>query len=193
MTTLSSLRPHADALADDDVLVQRAIEGAAWAKGALYKRHGARILGILTRLLSSTADAEDAAQDTFVLAFRDLKQLREPKGFGGWVSGIAVHQAHRRFRKRKLLGFLGLTSSALDATFEQVADPRAGPEERAELATLQRLLDDLGHNERVAWMLRKVEGYELTEVAQMTGCSLATVKRRIAAADERIGTIGASS
>ncbi len=186
MAEVSPIRPAADAHADDAVLVERALEGAAWAKSALYQRHARRVIGMLTRMLSSTADAQDAAQDTFVLAFRDLAQLQRRAAFGGWLNGIAVHQAHRRFRKRKLLAFLGIQSSTLDATFEQVADTRAGPDERAELATLQRLLDGLSANERLAWMLRNVEGYELGEVAEITGASLATVKRRIAAADERI-------
>lgn len=186
MAEVSPIRPAADTHADDAVLVERAVEGAAWAKGALYQRHARRVIGMLTRMLSSTADAEDAAQDTFILAFRDLRQLQRRGGFGAWVNGIAVHQAHRRFRRRKLLGILGIQSSARDATFEQVADARAGPEERAELSLIQRVLDGLSANERVAWMLRNVEGYELSEVAEMTACSLATVKRRIAAAEERI-------
>jgi RNA polymerase sigma-70 factor (ECF subfamily) len=57
---------------------------------------------------------------------------------------------------------------------------------RAELALLDRMLARLPTKERMAWMLRYVEGCELPEVARMCGCSLATAKRRIAAAHERV-------
>jgi RNA polymerase sigma-70 factor (ECF subfamily) len=135
------------------------------------------------------SDAEDAAQDTFVSAFADLAKLRDRAGFGGWVTGIAVHQAHRRFRKRKLLRALGFDASALDASFEQVADASIGPEERAELAKLQAAVDRLPLQERSAWMLRKVEGYELQDIASILSISLATVKRKLQTADALVAKL----
>lgn len=137
---------------------------------------------MLTRLLNSTADAEDATQDAFLAAFRDLSSLKRPAEFAGWVTRIAVHQAHRRFRRRRLLKTIGLHRHVDDATLEQLADERVAPESRAELSLLQKSLDRLPAAERTAWMLRHIEGYELTEVARLTSCSLATTKRRLAKA-----------
>jgi RNA polymerase sigma-70 factor (ECF subfamily) len=188
-STVTPLRLHQDAMLDDAVLVGRALEGAAFAKAELFRRHAPRLLGLLTRMLSSVSDAEDAAQDTFVSAFADLAKLRDRAGFGGWVTGIAVHQAHRRFRKRKLLRALGFDASALDASFEQVADASIGPEERAELAKLQAAVDRLPLQERSAWMLRKVEGYELQDIASILSISLATVKRKLQTADALVAKL----
>jgi RNA polymerase sigma-70 factor (ECF subfamily) len=167
---------------DDATLVARAREGAEWARAALYRRHAPLTLGLLTRLLASTADAEDAAQDTFVEALRDLASLRVPRDFGHWVRRIAVHQAHRRFRRRRLWAALGFDGTPLDATLDQVADDRLSPEERAELVLVQKALLGLGASERTAWVLRHVEGLELTEVAAALDVSLATAKRRLAVA-----------
>jgi RNA polymerase sigma-70 factor (ECF subfamily) len=54
------------------------------------------------------------------------------------------------------------------------------------LAKVYAVLDALPSDERVAWSLRHVEGERLERVAELCGCSLATAKRRIAAAHQRI-------
>jgi RNA polymerase sigma-70 factor (ECF subfamily) len=171
---------------DDDALVERARNGAAAAQAELFRRHAPRLSTLLTRLLASTADAEDALQDTFIIAFNDLVQLRDSGAFSAWLRRIAVHQAHRRFRKRRLLAALGLDHSLTDATLADLADPDAGAEVVAELARLDAILLRLPAKNRAAWMLRYVEGCELTEVAASCGCSLATAKRRVAAAQSRV-------
>jgi RNA polymerase sigma-70 factor, ECF subfamily len=180
-----ALRPGTSS-PDDSELVARAAEDATWAKSELFKRHAPWVTAMLTRLLASSADAEDAAQDSFVIAFRDLGQLRERGAFGGWLRQIAVHQAHRKFRRRKLLSTFGLSGRDDDASLAQLADLGASPETLTELAKLDQVLRKLPAAERMAWMLRHVEGYELVEVAEACGCSLATVKRRITAAHERV-------
>jgi RNA polymerase sigma-70 factor (ECF subfamily) len=188
MAKVLQLLPPATPL-DDGMLVERALGGADWAKHELFQRHAPRVLGFLTRLLGSTADAEDASQDAFVEAFRDLPKLREARDFGRWVIRIAVHQAHRRFRRRRLLSFVGLDTPDLDATLDALADERASAEHRAELALLQKVLSRMPAEERTAWVLRHVEGYELTEVADALSVSLATAKRRLTAADNRIAAV----
>jgi RNA polymerase sigma-70 factor (ECF subfamily) len=179
--------PRLDALVDDESeLVAAACAGGTAAQAELFRRHAPQLLPLLKRLLASTADAEDALQDTFVLAFRDLAQLRDASAFGGWLRGIAVHQAHRRFRRRRFWAALGLDRSLADARLADLADPAAGPEVHAELTRLDDVLARLAPRDRVAWMLRYVEGCELGEVAASCGCSLATAKRRIAAAQARV-------
>jgi RNA polymerase sigma-70 factor, ECF subfamily len=179
--------PRPDALVDDEAeLVAVARAGGTAAQAELFRRHAPRILALLERLLASTADAEDALQDTFVTAFRDLAQLREAEAFGAWLRAIAVRQAHRRFRQRRFWAAFGLDRSLTDARLADLADPAAGPEVHAELARLDEVLARLPARNRVAWMLRYVEGCELGEVAASCGCSLATAKRRIAAAQSRV-------
>jgi RNA polymerase sigma-70 factor (ECF subfamily) len=178
------------AAADEADLVARARDGAVAAQAELFRRHAPRLLPLLTRLLSSTADAEDALQDSFVTAFADLGKLRELEAFGGWLRRIAVHQAHRRFRRRRLWSAFGLqrgtAAGGADATLAALAVADAPPDVCAELTRLDGVLARLPSVNRAAWMLRYVEGYELVDVADSCGCSLATVKRRIAAAQARI-------
>lgn len=167
-------------------LILRAQEGSALAQGQLFARHARELLPMLTRLLASTADAEDALQDTFIEAFAALSDLRQPEAFAGWLRKIAVHQAHRRFRRRRLLGMLGLDRHVPDATLAELAHDELAPDQRVELARIDAVLQRAPGRERAAWVLRHVEGHELTEVASLCDCSLATVKRWIAATQARI-------
>jgi RNA polymerase sigma-70 factor (ECF subfamily) len=171
---------------DDDQLVERARNGAATAQAELFRRHAPHLLQLLTRLLAARSDAEDALQDTFIIAFTDLVHLRDSGAFPAWLRRIAVHQAHRRYRKRRVLAALGLDHALTDATLADLADPDAGPDVLAELARLDEILLRLPAKNRTAWILRYVEGCELTEVAASCGCSLATAKRRVAAAQARV-------
>ena len=124
-------------------------------------------------------------QDTFVIALQQMGRLRDPQAVAGWLMQIAVRLAHRRCRRRRLLGRLGFESGS-DATLSLLARAEAGPETVAELALLDRMLRRVSAAERIAWMLRYVEGLSLQEAASSCRVSLATIKRRIARADATI-------
>ncbi len=85
---------------------------------ALYRRHAPSVLRLATRLLRSNEDASDVLQDAFVSAFEDLGALREHDAFRAWVHRITVRLVHRRFRRRRLLGFVGLDQRSDDVSLE---------------------------------------------------------------------------
>jgi RNA polymerase sigma-70 factor (ECF subfamily) len=171
----------------DAELVARGIAGERLALQLLYRRHVEPVAACVTRLLARSAEAEDVVQDAFIAAFRDLGQLAEPSRFAPWLMRIAVRQAHRRFRRRRLLARFGLDRGMDDARLAMVVDPAAPPDVRAELTRLDRELAALPVGLRIAWMLRHVEGCALEELAERCGCSLATAKRRIQRAEASIG------
>jgi RNA polymerase sigma-70 factor (ECF subfamily) len=179
------LLQSADA-ASDAQLVARAINGDRWGREMLYRRHAAYLLAIAARLLGNRGEGEEVVQDTFVTAFEQLSTLREPAALRGWLAQIAVSMVRRRIRRARLMRVLGLDRGADDATLCALAAPGINPDQRAELALVDRALSGVAANVRIAWMLRQVEGLELAEVASACGCSLATAKRRIAAADTAV-------
>ena len=170
----------------DEELVRRAQAGDSWAEEALFRRHIGRAGQIAMRLLGRGSDAEDAIQDSFVIALEQLPKLREGSAFRAWLLRIVVHQAHRRYRKRRMLTRLGFVSGDDAEALTGQAREDTDPELKAELRKLDRVLSELAARERFAWVLRYVEGYQLEEVAHACECSLATVKRWIARADERV-------
>lgn len=168
---------------DDAELVARARGGDRFAEDALVRRHFESVGAMAARLLGDRHEAEDIVQDTFATALSELRDLRDPSAFRGWLLQITVRKVHRRFRRRKLLRVLGLASGEPEGGLAELASSAASPEQHGELVLLDRALAKLGPADRLAWMLRCVEGMQLDEVASACACSLATAKRRIAAAD----------
>jgi RNA polymerase sigma-70 factor, ECF subfamily len=173
-------------LQTEEEMVEGLRHGDRAAEEAFYRAYGPAVLALTTRLLGRRSDAEDAAQDTFVLAFQSIDQLRDAGALRPWVLQIAVSQVRRRFRKHRLLRILGLHVGADDATLESLVASGASAEVRTDLSALDRVLAGLPVDQRLAWMLRYVEGEELAAIATICSCSLATVKRRIASADTQI-------
>lgn len=168
----------------DGDLVARILAGDRRAEELLYLRHVGYVTGLCLRLLGRRDEAEDAAQDTFVDVLEQLPSLREPARLKHWITRIAVHKAHRRFRRRKLLRALGMYDSPLsDETLLPPSLQQATQEQAIELEKLSQLLKSLPDVQRAAWVLRYVDGHKLEHVAQLCACSLATAKRRIAVAD----------
>jgi len=168
---------------DDAGLVLAARAGDRRAEEQIYRRHVRYLGGLLNRLLGNCVEAEDALQETFVIALDRFSELRDPAALRGWLAQIAVSQARRRFRRAKLLRALGFHPTGDDAVLDLVAAPHAPAAAHAEVATLVQLVSRLGADERIAWLLRHVSGESLEDVAAHCDCSLATAKRRIAVAN----------
>lgn len=171
---------------DDSELVTRALDGDSWAEEALYRRHVRRVSDAASRVLGRNAEAEDVVQETFLKVFSRLGSLRDPTLFERWVMRIAMNKVRGRLRKRRLLRSLGLDRSVDDATLERFAVRETPADVRAELARIDRALRDIAPGHRMAWMLHVVEGFSLPETADACECSLATAKRWIRKAKDRI-------
>jgi len=176
----------ADAAEPDAALVAAALAGDAASKERLYRKHVDYIAGMAARLLRSVNAGEDVVQDTFVIALQNLASLRDPAAFRPWLASIAVSQVRRRLSRQRLLRFLGLDRSLDDAPLDELARDDTSAEARLDLAALDLVLRGLPAQQRIAWMLQHVEGEPLANVAAACNCSLATVKRWIAFADQRV-------
>jgi RNA polymerase sigma-70 factor (ECF subfamily) len=144
----------------------------------VYRRYAPYVAATAHRLLGGDQEVDDTVQEVFVIAVRGLKSVRDPEAVKGWLACIAVRVVRRRLRMRRARKFVGLDAPvALDP-----ADWAASPEQRTLLLQVYRALEALPANERIAWTLRHLQGERLEDVAAQCGCSLATAKRRIAAA-----------
>ena len=133
-------------------------------------------------MLGSSDDADDLVQDAFVRAFSYLHRLENPQAFAAWLMSIAVHGAQKRLRRRRMLVRLGLRSTAPHDP-DLVISSSAPPDVALELRSVYTTVRDLPAEERIALVLRRVEGLELTEIAETMGLSLATIKRRLSSAE----------
>jgi RNA polymerase sigma-70 factor (ECF subfamily) len=175
-------RPEAAGGPKDAELVGRVRRGDGAAFELLYRRHAGFAVNLAVRIQGTAADVEDVVHDAFLRAHQRLAELREVSAFRSWLGSIVVRLVRSRLRRRRLAGMLGLTAPD-PVDLDAIAAPDADPEARALLAQAYALLQTLPTDERIAWTLRHVERHRLGAVATLTGCSLATAKRRILRAE----------
>jgi RNA polymerase sigma-70 factor (ECF subfamily) len=154
---------------------------------SLFRRYGSYVAAIGIRILGRQGEIEDFVQDVFVSVHRHVSQVRDPGALKGWLAKLAVHEATRRLRRRKLRAFFGLGSAA---DYTGIVDPAASPEDCSLLASVFEALDTLPAHDRVAWSLRYLEGETMESVAELCSCSLSTAKRRVASAEQALEKLG---
>lgn len=149
-------------------LVERAAAGDVEAFGELVRLHERRVASVLYRLLDDRRDVEEATQDVFVQAWRNLHRYRGDAQVFTWLYRIAVNEAlMRRRRKRRDV-------DELDERLAASPDPEPGLRE-----LLVRELGALPFDQRAAVVLRDVEGLTNEEVADALEISVAAAKSRI--------------
>ncbi|MGK0358655.1 MAG: RNA polymerase sigma-70 factor (ECF subfamily) [Bradymonadia bacterium] len=151
-------------------------------RDTLYWSWRGYVATIALRMLGDVALADDVTQDVFVKARRSRHPLRDPAAARFWLARIAVLEARRRLRRRTLMRWVGMDT----VPERRFIAPDASPEQRALLMRAYTRLDELPTRLRLAWTLRYFEGETLPRVAQLCRCSLATAKRRTAAAQARM-------
>lgn len=160
---------------DDLRLIELARAGDIDAFAELVRRHEGRVRGVLTRLLVDRRDVEEAAQDVFVQAWRNLERFRGHAALFTWLYRIAVNEALMRQRRKRLV------LTALD----DAADTTTGSstESAAEGGELRRFLlvriAELPFEHRAALVLRDLEGLSNAEVATVLDLTVAAAKSRI--------------
>ncbi len=149
----------------------------------LFRSYAPYVAAIGLRLLGRPDEVDDLVQDVFIDAFKSRRKLIEREAAKRWLAVVAVRKARRRLRKRRVRNFL-----QLDDCYDYSARvaPGISAEDMAFVGEIYRVLDGLPVQERLAWSLRHLQGERLERVATLSGCSLATAKRRIAAAQMAI-------
>ena len=146
----------------------------------LFRRYAPYVARIGLRLLGRECDVDDLVQEVFLAAFKQRDQLRDPQAAKGWLAIVAVRTARRQLRAKRLKQLVGLDSKGPAL---QLYDQNAlSADKSALLSRVYEVLSRMNVDWRLAWTLRFIEGEKLEQVAIRCGCSLATAKRRVVAA-----------
>jgi RNA polymerase sigma-70 factor, ECF subfamily len=163
-------------------LVDDARNGNREAFRSIYDCYGSRIYNFLYRLLGSRHEAEDATQQTFLIALNRLGTLREPDLLESWIYRIARNEVYQKYR-RKQVDSLEDDNSRPFA--ERAEDQRIlGQPEKALLneelgAALQSALNSLPFKLREVFILAVVEEMSYQDISGIVGRSLLSVKTDI--------------
>ena len=158
------------------IAVARAGDLAAFE--ALMRQYERLVLATALRLLGNLEDAQDASQEVFLKLYRNLGKLERPGNIPAWLYRVTVNVCHDVGRRRPSVASVE-EAEALPAT-------SAGPQQTAGEAERRRALElslrRLSERERVAVVLRDLEGLSTGEVARAMGSSEATVRSQISQA-----------
>jgi RNA polymerase sigma-70 factor (ECF subfamily) len=128
-------------------------------------------------------DTEDVVQDAFVCLFEKAPALREPGALRAFVMAITVRTAQYHARRRRARRWVGLPDGDAHPALRVL---EANPEPRMALERFYRILDRVNDGDRAAFVLRYIEGLELSEVARALGTSPPTARRRFTRAYGRV-------
>lgn len=165
---------------EDELLVRRAQAGDGSAERMIFERYAPHVARVLARLLGDRGELGDLLHDAFIVAFRSLRKLRDPRALRPWLTGVAVNIARgeaRRRRRRRWLSFLAP---------EDLPDVPLSPQDEGSSAAARavyQVLEALPVEEQLAFSLRFIAELRLPECAEALGVSLATAKRRIGRAE----------
>ena len=145
----------------------------------IVEEYGDFVYNLTYRVLNNHADAEEAAQDAFLSAYRNFERFRGESKVSTWLYRIAVNAALMKLRKDK--NKRTLTQSGYDEL--QLVSPAEGPERQAlntELReNLEKGLDLLADNLKAAVVMRDVQGLSNEEAAETLKISVSSLKARL--------------
>jgi len=174
-----------EGVAEDRRLVLLARGGDRSAFGVLVAKYSGVVRALTAARLGRGADAEDAAQETFLLAFDRLDRLDDPERFAGWLSTIAVNSALMRLRRadrRRAASLAALPSEPADES-PPVGTSLENAEDRERLAALVATLDE---KTQVVLALRFREEMAVKDIAAQLGDQPPAVAMRISRALRRL-------
>ena len=165
----------------DDVLVARAAAGDPRAFERLVRRHQQQMYHVALRITGNGDDAEDAAQNAFISAWRRLPEFRRDAKFSTWLYRIVTNHALNQVRSRRHSDEQRDLATLLEDDQPVSAEP--GPQDRAESSALLRdlraAIATLPPDLRTCWYAREVDGYSYVEVAAIAGVSFDVARGRI--------------
>jgi RNA polymerase sigma-70 factor (ECF subfamily) len=157
----------------DADLVSRAQAGRLDAFEELVRRHRLGTYRVALRMLGDASDAEDATQDAFVQAWRNLAGFRADAAFSTWMYRIVTNRCLNMLRARRRTEPLPETQEAPASRPDRIA------EARWQVQDLQRAIGRLTPEQRAPLVLRELEGCSYQQIAEALELSIPAVKSRL--------------
>jgi RNA polymerase sigma-70 factor (ECF subfamily) len=160
---------------DDGELVRRARSGDERAFGTLVQRYQRAAYTVSLSVTRRHEDAEDAAQEAFLVALERLDECRTPERFGGWLMTIVRNRARNLIRRESLRRTEEIPDSA------RAGDPSPSRDvERQELREeIMEAMEELSEVQRQVVLLHDLEGWKHREIAERLELPAGTVRSHL--------------
>lgn len=173
---------------DDRTIVEAVLAGDRDAYRRLVERESASVVAACARILGDRSEAEDVAQEAFVIAYRSLGSWRADGPFGAWLARIAVRLAIRNAGRRKQVTWLDPIAAEADEPGQQrfrtagasdAVDPAHTVLRAEQDARVRAAVAALDEPYREVVALRFFGERSLLEIAEVTDRPLGTVKTHL--------------
>jgi len=171
----------------DAVLVEAAQQGRLDSFGALYQRYHNPIVALAYAQLGDKHSAEDAAQEVFAIACRDLRSLRDRDKFGAWLGGICRNVCRQMLRVKTRAA--PLPGDRAGADWESNAAQDDGPEQQEQWDAVRRAVWQLPTEERELIVMRYFNGFSQARISQVLDLTPAAVNGRLTRAKRKIAEL----
>jgi RNA polymerase sigma factor (sigma-70 family) len=163
---------------DDIELIRASQNGDSDSFNELVGRYQRMAYNVAYRMLGDTQAAEDATQEAFFSAWRNIRRFRGGS-FKAWVLQITANASRDQLRRLKRRPVVPLESLPYDPPSVSTESPEDYAIRKEMGEHVQRGLTTLSHEQRMAIILCDIQGLSYEEVAEAMGCSLGTVKSRL--------------
>jgi RNA polymerase sigma-70 factor (ECF subfamily) len=163
----------------DSECIRRVQEGKIDAFEVLVRRHQKTIFNLLYRMLGDYDEAAEAAQETFLSAYRAIGRFRGDSNFSTWVYRIAINQASSRRRSLAQVQARTLPLESAEKINETGTDPADRLEQKEIQEQVQKALKELDASDAAIILLRDLQDVPYEEVARALNVPMGTVKSRL--------------
>lgn len=167
-------------MSDETEWIRLAQEGDQIAFGRLVVAYQTPVYNLAYRMLGNAAEAEEAAQETFLRAYTHLRSYDPQRPFHSWLLSIASHYCIDRLRRRRIT-WLPLEEEVIAP--ERLASDGPNPEavvaQREQEEQIQQLLAALSPTDRAAITLRYWYDHSYEEIAEALNLTVSAVKSRL--------------
>ncbi len=166
----------------DNQLVRRVLSGEAALFEVLVHRHSQRLYRAARSVLRDDDEAADVVQETYLRAYRNLKQFAGRAKFSTWLAKIAIYEARARMRRSRARGERPTAPAAAKAgRYEPATEPVAEKRvlAREVSAILEAAIDTLPDSYRTVFVMRGVEEMSTADTAVCLNLSEDVVKTRL--------------
>lgn len=167
-------------------LIQRAKSGDQAAYSALVKMHQGVAFRTAYVVTGGADDAEDAAQEAFLKAYRALPRFRDEAAFRPWLLAIVVNEARNRLRSAARRGGLSIRVASGSGPGDEAPSPEAAAISAEESAHVLDAVNKLEPNDRLVIALRYWMEQSEKEMAEILKCRPGTVKSRLSRATAKL-------
>jgi RNA polymerase sigma-70 factor (ECF subfamily) len=189
--------PKEDRAVSQGSILDQANCGIGLTFDELFERYSSMVFGLVFQILGDREEALDVSQEVFLTIYRKLNTFRGESSLKTWIYCIAVHRAANRFRwwnRLRRRGTVSLEEHLAKSPNQELSwnlrSKDQSPEDvllfQEERSEIERRLLELPLPQRVAVIMRDIEGLSYEEIAVALNVSLGTVKSRIARGREEL-------